>query len=355
MNRYRKNGFTLLEMLLVLTIASTVMVMITAYITQKSAQTQRDKVVIQMQQILDAGLAYYNMNGTWPITGFLSPGYTRVPLDPTIGGAQNGQPLFTKNYIPSAKSFYTNPLGLAAGCDPKYYIDFNSNTGVFSVIAYMCGQSSAANAAIIAGQLPSGFITSTLPAASAAGTTPAVPAYSACTAGSTCYVVAQVNMPGQNLNNARSVNFAGIYHNGGCVPAPSCPNGFHSDIMLAVTEVRGLNSPGTSTYPIQAFVARAYGGANDSTGKPALPNNVADCYDPSTATACSSTGPSATPMTGAAAGQLYWRVCLLISTSAGQVNSSGYSSWAQYSQIMAITRCTPDLENGGSDFKVWTQ
>ena len=37
------------------------------------------------------------------------------------------------------------------------------------------------------------------------------------------YVTAQVTTPGQNLNNARSVNFVGIYHNGACVPVPNCP------------------------------------------------------------------------------------------------------------------------------------
>ena len=46
---------------------------------------------------------------------------------------------------------------------------------------------------------------------------------SAGSSANTCEVVAAVNIPGQNLNNAGAVTFAGLYYHGGCVPVPQCP------------------------------------------------------------------------------------------------------------------------------------
>src|SRR3990167_4197367 len=84
-------GFTLLEMLLVLVIVAALLVIGMNYMQQKATAMRIDRTALQMQQILNAGLAYYVSNGKWP-------------CDPGQYGEVNGCPLSflkTNNYLPN--------------------------------------------------------------------------------------------------------------------------------------------------------------------------------------------------------------------------------------------------------------
>ena len=179
-------------------------------------------------------------------------------------------------------------------------------------------------------------------------------------------VQGEVNIPGQNLNNARSVNFAGYYHHGGCVPAPFCPSNMAPDILVVPVSLYGLNdvSADSTYYPLYGFTAYANGGVNAASSAPNstpdVPSNVADCENPSVATQCNSTcgsngaGGPCTAIT-TVGNQLYWRVCLIVRTEKGVVGQTATNAWGQYATVLAITRCVPLNENAGSDFTVWTQ
>ncbi len=297
-------GFTLIEMMLVLVIMSTIVVMISNYTVLKTGQVRRDRAALQMQQILNAGLAYYINNSMWP--GWVTASSSCPTALATLQGA---------NYLPSnMKSPYINNQTYTITCDP--------NSGVFYVAVTTENQ---ADANILAGMVPLG---------STSGLT----------------VTAQVNIPGQNLNNARSVNFVGVYRNGGCVPVPTCPGSapqaMVAEIFVAATQVvgtYGLNPSGSTptVYPITNFTAYPVG--------PAPIASVPNCFDAGT-TSCAPyvTG---TPTTN------YWRVCLDVGTQAGDANNysgaTGANSWGQWQSIMAVTRCSPANESPGSTTKVW--
>src|SRR5258708_34066525 len=60
-------GFTLVEMLLVATIISLIIYAGFSYFQQRTLQMTINRTSMQMQQILNAGLAYYVANSTWPV------------------------------------------------------------------------------------------------------------------------------------------------------------------------------------------------------------------------------------------------------------------------------------------------
>jgi len=64
--RAKVTGFTLIEMLLVLIIVSMIIYMGLGYLQQRTVQIRMDRTSLQMQQILNAGMAYYIANSTWP-------------------------------------------------------------------------------------------------------------------------------------------------------------------------------------------------------------------------------------------------------------------------------------------------
>jgi prepilin-type N-terminal cleavage/methylation domain-containing protein len=343
MNFKKSNkGVTLLEVLLVLAIGTVILSMLLTYTTQKSEQTRRDKTIIQMQQILNAGLAYYTNNGQWPVT-IVGGAYTRTPL---VGSA-----LITQNYLPSNNATVTNLLGGA--CDSTYQLDVNPTTGVFGVIATVCASANSAGVAgIVAGSLPAGFVTNTISPDTTA------PTASTCTNESTCYIASQVNVPGQNLNNARSINFAGVYHHGACVPAPTCPTGMTPTIFVVPVSVSGVNDTGSSSvYPISSFTAYAYGAHNGTSTPGTTPvlggTSMAQCSAPtSSATNCTGGSSTIDPATK------YWRVCLQVITEKGDVATTNTGTWGNYATVAAFTRCAPGSptpnEPAGSDFTVFT-
>lgn len=346
-----KAGFTLLETMLVLALIGTMLVMAINYGARHMAQQRLEMSALQMQQILNAGLAYYTSHGTWPSTcAFASNSATNASTWSSISA------LSTAGYLPANLERNAFGYSYAMSCD-------RITGGVFYVMTQV---SSHAIALALAGELPLGYTSDQYGNPSTTEN----------------YVTAQVTIPGQNLNNARSVNFSGIYHHGACVPVPNCPgydpsasapgckNGrtdcMVPQIMVVPVAVSGVSDPPPSplpspyvpnVYPIASFTAYAYGPA----GAPV------DCLTGATATACTGTAlqstsaSSNTPLgTGIASPNgLYWRVCLQVVTQKGVVaqtnTATGMDAWGQYASLMVITRCTPPNEPFGSDFGVYTQ
>jgi prepilin-type N-terminal cleavage/methylation domain-containing protein len=288
-------GFTLIEMMMVLVIMSTIVIMIAQYTVVKTDEVRRETAAIQMQQILNASLSYYINNGSWPAS--FAALTTALYLPPTL------------------HSPYVNKL---------YTISSSTTTGVLTVSLTV---EKKADANILAGMVPLG--------------------YSNGTGGLT--VNAQVNIPGQNLNNARSVNYVGVFHPGACVPTPVCPGtGMIPEIFVATAQVTGANYSGSAqVYPITNFTAYATG----PSSSPAM------CPGQTHPQCTETVNPSNGVFTPLPSG-LYWRVCIDLSTVAGDVPTTNtgvnYAGFAQYQTLIAFTRCAPSTEAAtASDLTVW--
>jgi len=308
-------GFSLLEVLLVLAIMGTIMVSLLSYTTQKSDEMRRDKSVMQVEQFLNAGLSYYANMGSWPTL-----------LSQLQGG-----------YLPN--NTINNPWGQALSIGA-------ANPGSqFFVCTTIIGKQAYPAATIIAGRLP---IASAIDGTIACPTTSPVNPTACNKNSTTCTVVSSVNIPGQNLNNARSINFAGLYHNGACVPAPKCIGSMVATIFVVPVSVSGMNDNNTDVYPISSFSAYAIG-TNTTTSSPPGATPL-DCNGNTT---INEPCPATTGNTS------YWRVCLRIITQKGLVVGAQNPNWAQNaSVILAFTRCMPSNEStipqvSGSAFTVF--
>lgn len=335
---FKTKGFTLIELMLVMVIISIIIYSGIGYVQQRTAQIRITRTSEQMQQILNAALAYYVANGRWP---------------GNLADLQNGTYLPTNAQVP-----LTNPWGQGYSATSYSSVAPGANAAPRSFYLWTPvrgavvggGSTATANARSIAGTLPFGY-TSGSP-----GTPPTGPACGNST--TTCYVVTMINVPGQNLNNATAVTFAGLYKHGGCVPVPQCPvdatnTPLTPQIIVAPVSVSGFNDPGsTNVYPISSFTAYATGGtdkvppvckagqleSNISTGSLNCETggNVAN-YDASTK---------------------YWRVCLDITTEKGNLTSTntatGTSMWGKDVTVMAITRCSITGESAGTNFNVFS-
>lgn len=352
-NSVFKKGFTLLEMLLVLAIASAIFVMLINYSAQRTEQMRLDKATLQIQQILNAAMAFYINNGRWPSLN-----------TSTISSSHE---LVTGGYLPTPTTTnLQNPWGRAIqlgwanststpSYNAQYYVA--SITGV-SGTSYPGGVSP--NARIVSGRLPMGFVTDS-PNWTKMFTTNVIPTAntSSCTGPDACsYAVASVTIPGQNLNNARSVNFASIYSSGACVPAPTCPSGMIPQIVVAPVAVAGVydNTTGSSpyVYPITSFTANAYGGTGGAPVAATTGNFLRGCQS-STLVPCYGTSTG----TKVPVGSSYWRVCLSVYTERGLVSPTNQSWGTSMGSILAVTRCTPSssgttsIEPSGTSFGVF--
>jgi len=357
-----RKGFSLLEVLLVLAIASSLIVLMLNYTTQRSDELRRDKTVLQMQQILNAGMSYYLNQSRWPLPSTITCGVTPWP-----NLTASALPPY---YIP--KTLLNNPYA------NSYNINCNTAAAGGGFFVYTTANS-AANAAVIAGRLPLAFITTPGSINAAPPITQPPECRTAPFTGCTV-VVASVNIPGQNLNNARSVNFAGVYYSGSCVPAPNCPPGMKPNIIVAPTSVSGINDPPKcdtneapfnitgcrgNVNPVSSFTAFARGDKNGSPIDPNTPGPL-DCKIPKASVEqavpkqCWQTDQIPFP---ADEKTLYWRVCLTVTTDRGVVYPTvqNGSFPAQHGKMMgsiiAITRCVPNkgIENPSGSINVWQQ
>ncbi len=319
-------GVTLIEILLVLVIASSIIYGIANYMQQRALTLRIDRMTLQTQQILNAGLAYYVTRGSWPG----SVGCLR--------GQGGTNCVGTVRYLPT--TLINNPWG------SPYTAAASTGTGVFYVYSRVTQAAAstsgyaASTANIVAGRLPLAYTTST-----ATGTPPtSTPPGTDCgVSTASCAVVASVNIPGQNLNNASAMNFAGIYRHGGCIPVPQCPvdatgTAMTPQVFVVPISVSGVNDPNdnNTVYPISSFTAYARGPASIPPG----------CYN-GEQRACGA-NPSSTS---------YWRACLQIITEKGDVSETRTSSsdrWGQAVTLGAFTRCRITNEPSGSTTSVYT-
>jgi prepilin-type N-terminal cleavage/methylation domain-containing protein len=320
MKQWAVRGFTLIEMLLVMTIISAFIYASIGYIQQRTLALKIDRTAAQMQQILNAGLAYYVSNQQWPAN---------------LAALQAG------GYLPAS---LPNPWNAS----PSYTISSTSALLQVSLTLPSALVNQSAIGTILAGKLPlASSSTVVIPPVCPPLPAPCPPPTSQTT------VVASVNIPGQNLNNATAVNFTGIYHNGACVPVPKCPtlpNGtaMVPSISVAPASVSGMNDGSTDVYPISSFTAYAMGPNNYVNG--ATSGGPSSCAsDMSGNTACySNVAGGTTVPTGS-----YWRVCLQVVTEKGAVKWQ--AGTGQYATVTVLTRCTIPTENAGSSMGVFQQ
>jgi hypothetical protein len=288
---------------------------------QQRAENMRiDKAVLQMQYLLNAGLAHYVANGSWPGTANTPVTYSAAG----VGGLQG-------SYVPNTAiptpftGYYTTVFYTSGSTNPPlntFVVEMTvpGNSGHVTAIANM-----------IAGRMPMATTT---------------------TSGSGVTVSAYVNIPGQNLNNAGAVNFAGLYHQGACVPVPSCPNvttgggvSTTPQVFIVPVSISGVNDQGSSNnvYPISSFTAYATQPAADPDA----------CYSGSTGSPpdCAGTLPSgATPPPSG----LFWRACLQVITERGNVQETRTDDWGSNVTLAAFVRCGIPNEPEGSDFTVFS-
>lgn len=354
MNKQKIKGFTLIEMILVLVIMSSILVMLVNLGENRFDQFRRDKAALQMQQIMNAALSYYVSNGSWPVGSVANADLGNC----TLAGVETldkKQALQTSGFLPTAINLKNPWFNI-------YQVSCTTDNGLNNFMV-TTDTGSIGNADILVGELPLATII-----ANGGGTLSAV--------------TAQVPVPGQNLNNARSINFSGIYHNGGCVPVPTCPSGMTPNIIVFPASVNGVydqpsgcnggnstTAPTCSkvtTYPIQGFTAYAtpFGAATVNSGPP-------PCNNPSGAGAvCYADIGTGGNWTQISDSTNYWRVCLQVQTPQGMIVVSGPPNpggndtgadiaWAGLvGSIVATTRCvpgTPPNEPVGSNVLVWTK
>lgn len=330
-NKHPGRGFTLIEMLLVLVIVSGIIYIGAGYLQQRALSLRIDRTSGQMQQILNAGMSYYISNNAWPssLSDLQTAGYLPASMPSPWGG---------------------NP-----------YTVYSTNSNLYVQVQLLTGHNTPSVAQTVIGTLPLAFTSQT-------GGGPPPPTAMPCVAATACFVTATVNIPPESLSGAQSVNFAGLYHNGACVPAPVCPTNYAPEVFVVPVEVNGYwsgpdpsstNCTATNTsgckmtyYPLNGYTAYPTSGSPTdlSTGTTPLDcgNAVATsspCYTDSTNTTTLSSG-------------LYWRVCISVTTSSGDVapnDANGFQNpWGQLTgTVMVMTRCSPINENQGSNFTVW--
>lgn len=320
------SGFTLLEILLVVVIVAAILTILVGYYQQQMTSFRNDRTAAQMQQILNAGMAYYVANGAWPAQSGASTALQCLQQD-------NTRPECAQQYLPKT---------LVSGWMTNYTVNSTpSNLYVTTPIVSTTAADASAYASIIAGKLPLGYI-----AATVAGSPP-WPAIASC-ATTTCNVVASVNVPGQNLSNATAINFAGLYHQGACVPVPTCPvdkNGttMTPQVIVVPVQVGGYYDTGSNNvYPISSFTAYAKGGQGAGT-------SPAACDGSPTITPSCASGIAGNPATD------YWRACLQLVTERGDVQNQApkNSDWGSKVTMAAFTRCAVSNEPSGSSFTVF--
>lgn len=309
---HAKKGYSLIELMLVLVIVSMILFIGLNYTVKKAEQDRIDRTATQMQQILNAGLAFYVANNAWPTSlAALTPTYLPTTLTSPWGGAAY----------------------LVANTRDMFY--------VYVPVRTVTAGRATAIANSIAGLLPLSYTSRN--ANSPPTTRPCVAATT------TCRVVAAVNVPGLNLSMAGSVNYAGLYHHGGCVPKIACPadatgTPMVPQIMVVPVSVSGVNYTGalaSNVYPISSFTA--YATDNNSLSPPACTGG--------SFLAC----PASPPNTGVTQ---YWRVCLQVVTENGNVattnTGTGANAWGRYVTMLALTRCASVAEPDGGGFSVFT-
>lgn len=358
-NMKKLKGFSLIEMLLVLVIIGTFIYMGTNYVQQRTTQARIDKTVMDMQQILNAAMSYYVANGSWPQSDAITGG---MAVDNTSLTSTDPFYQFREAYLPKASvGSMPSPWAPVTPTQQALYYVLAGDGGLFYVYTRINTASIAtsnAYAGVIAGRLPQGYV-------SGQGVSPTgitvPPAPASCT-NKTCYVVAAVNIPGQNLNNATAVNFVGLYHHGGCIPKPKCPvdangNTMTPQVFVVPVSIKGVNNNTTgmenTVYPISSFTAYATDAPTTNPKAPALCTGQTSIEGQAGAT-CNE---NSVAYNGARADG-YWRACVQVITEKGDVSKTRTDTdpifyWGYAQTVAAYTRCAIKGEAAGSNFQIY--
>lgn len=340
----KAQGFTLIEMLLVLVIVSAIVMMGMNYFQQKTIQNKVDKTALEMQQILTAAMTFYAAKGVWPsaatvtsqnIINCLKGNGTTFGTSPNIYTCD--MPLLPS--LPDASSPRSPWMQATGGLTPYQVISDptigtlkSPNFFVYLTISATANPGRAdVYARLIASKLPLGYTSSATTVApptagSACATTPTGP-------GADCAAVSYVSPPTASLMNVGNVNFAGTYRSGGCVPEPICPLGTTPQVFVVPVSVTGYNDVAGQAYPITSFTAYAL----PTTGATTNPGNCPDM---------SSKGAEACPVTSK-----HWRVCANIQTQRGGTTAA--FDWSHDVYLAAFTRCAPTGERNGGGIGIY--
>lgn len=338
MKTNKAQGFTLVEILLLMVILSSFIYMGTGYLQQRTLRLRVDKTAAQMQQILNAGMSYYVNMGMWPCA---------------VAGTCDLTTLQTGEYLPAGT--IVSPWGSNA-YSTSVPLATKALFSVSLTLPLMSNQ--VAIAAVIAGKLPLAKVTT-------------------CVAGvAGCTITAYVNVPGQNLSNATATNFSGLYHHGGCVPVPTCPVdkttgvAMVPQVFVVPVSVSGVNDNGSNNvYPITSFTAYATGTPPGTGTSPPLCGTAIDMTSADCTSTTAGGGAPAGPYKSGDDAAYYWRACLQVITSLGNVATTRTDSvaWGQQVTVAAFTRCAvtagpvippstigqPPAEPSGSTFSVF--
>ncbi len=188
-HRRKQNGYTLIELLLVVTVI--------ALIAALSVKTYRDKAQsdriniasLNIQHVLESGMSYnVANNGLWP----------KKNWSPCNSGANIDDTVFVQNYLPneSNQSNFGSPL-CWNGDDPSDTTLAQKAKRFWVAMSVGSDQSSVNTAARIAARLPNAIITNDPSNESS-------PPDNKCTEGQTCYVKAVVSIPSASTTNNKT-------------------------------------------------------------------------------------------------------------------------------------------------------
>lgn len=85
-NKSKFLGFTLIELLFVIAIASVLVSLGLTMVKQRGQQAKVEKTALQMQQLMQAGMAYYVDNHCWPVSPPGTPTGCSTPTPPSFDG-----------------------------------------------------------------------------------------------------------------------------------------------------------------------------------------------------------------------------------------------------------------------------
>lgn len=290
----KQQGFSLLEVMLVLVILVALGTLAISTMRSKMINVRLERTAAQMQQVTQSAVSYFIDNHMWPSND----------LSFTNDGIST---LAQENYLPQAMLDDNGQFISSWGA--PYETRLSDSEGRNFLVSVDVGNESYAS--VLRGMLPMAYID---------GTT----------------VITSVNVPSYNYNNAQSVSHMGIYNLGACVPEPACPTGMKAQITTTPAGIAGVTSVNPvdkSITPIQSFMAYAYG--KNSTDRSPAPDPLV-CPNQNTGNSTCSGGQTGN----------YWRACLSGTASGGEiVDFSEQNNHAI--QILAMTNCVP---KGNSSF-----
>ena len=255
MRQFRQQGFTLIEILLVIAVLAIITLFSMRFLHQNSQEQEANKVALSMQHVVEAALAYNaDHNGSWPTATSTPP--TCTPNNPSSDFIQYYLPNYNandnKNTVDSFGQHYCWSESTSNGTNPSRLF----------WVAVAIPHANAKLAARIAALLPNAITTSDPSNTSAP---------EACDS-SACYVRVEVPQPGYGLTSQNetfigsgecspnSTTHSGIIEcspittattatNSYQITFPACPAGYQANITV---------SPGNINFPWRGTMGNSY-------------------------------------------------------------------------------------------------